>query len=296
MYAEELDALTRVGSRRSYETLADKLNGAKDAINAIGSDFRNLNELSASALPWQQSLMIRMEPVLVGLAGHTNDAIERLNEDRRKLESPEYREAVGNMHAYARHAHKLVAVNLDYAQARERLNRLDGAVVEPVEKLSLAPKSATRVSSQAAKSLDERVRSELLRLPYYGVFDHLSFRVDGDRVTLSGEVSWPTLKTDAEHAARSVEGVAAVNSDIKVLPLSPNDNRIRLATYWAIYGNSTLARYRLNPNPPIRIIVDNGHVTLKGVVGTDLDRTLAHMQANRVPGAFSVTNNLQTGS
>jgi len=294
VHAEKLAAITRIGSRLSFETHATYLNGAKDAINEMGSDFRNVHELRASALPWQELLMIRMEPVLVGLATHTNDAVERLNEDRGKLESQEYRDAVGNMKGYAAQVHKLVTVNLDYAQARERLNFLNASDLELVEKRS--PGAAPRVSSKAAKSLEERVRSELMRLPYYGVFDHLAFRVDGDRVTLSGHVSWPTLKTDAEGAARSVEGVGAVASDIKVLPVSPIDNRIRLATYWAIYGSPSLARYRLDPHPPIRIIVENGHVTLKGAVGSSMDRTIAHMEANRVPGTFSVTNNLQAGS
>jgi hyperosmotically inducible protein len=186
-------------------------------------------------------------------------------------------------------------VNLDYAQAREKLNRLDASVMEPVAKVSTAPE-ATRVSSKAAKSLEQRVTSELLKLPYYGVFDYLAFQIDGDQVTLSGHVNWPTLKTDAERAVRGVEGVAAVSSTIEVLPLSPNDDRIRIAAYRAIYGHSTLARYRLNPHAPIRIIVKNGNLTLMGVVGSDMDRTIAHMQANSVPGAFSVTNNLQVGS
>ena len=295
-HADKLGSFTRVGARLSYATQAAELTAAKEAINAMGSDFRQLQELRPSALPWQQSLMYRMEPVLVGLASHTTEAIERLNEDRRKLPSQEYRDAVGNMYAYAGHARTLVSVNLDYAQAREKLNRLDASALEPVAKLSPEREAAAGVSTKAAKSLEQRVRGELLRLPYYGVFDFLAFQVDGDQVTLSGHVSWPTLKTDAERAARSVEGVVVVTSDIKVLPVSPNDDRIRLATYWAIYGNSTLARYRLNPHPPIRIIVENGHVTLKGVVGSDMDRTIAHMQANSVPGAFSVTNNLQVGS
>ena len=86
MYAEKLD-VTSVGSRLSYETRAAKLSAVKGAINAIGSDFRNLHEFRASALPWQESLMLRIEPVLVGLASHTTTAIDRLNEDRGKLES-----------------------------------------------------------------------------------------------------------------------------------------------------------------------------------------------------------------
>jgi hyperosmotically inducible protein len=184
-------------------------------------------------------------------------------------------------------------VNLDYAQAREKLNRLDASALMPVAKES-PPRQTSKLSREASKSLEQRIRTELLKLPYYGVFDHLAFQVDGDQITLRGDVSYPTLKTDAERAASRVEGVAAVRNDIKVLPVSQNDNHLRLTTYWAIYG--TLVRYRLNPHPPIRIIVENGHVTLKGVVASDMDRTIAYMQAKSVPGAFSVTNNLQIGS
>ena len=259
----------------------------------MGADLRKLQELRPSALPWQQAVIDRVEPVLTGLAGHATEAIERLNQDRGRLHSQEYRDAVGNLYAYAGQARNLIAVNLDYAQAREKLNRLDATAVESSAKVSPEP---SPLSSKPLKSLEQRVNSELLKLPYYGVFDHLAFQVDGDQVTLSGHVNWPTLKTDAERAVRGVEGVAAVHSNIQVLPLSPNDDRIRMAAYRAIYGQPTLARYRLNPHPPIRIIVSNGNLTLMGVVGSEMDRTIAHMQANSVPGAFSVTNNLQVGS
>jgi hyperosmotically inducible protein len=292
-HAEALDSFTRGTPRLQHETHAAALTGAKEAINAMGADLRKLQELRPSALPWQQAVIDRVEPVLTGLAGHATEAIERLNQDRGRLHSQEYRDAVGNLYAYAGQARNLIAVNLDYAQAREKLNRLDATAVESSAKVSPEPSPQ---SSKPLKSLEQRVNSELLKLPYYGVFDHLAFQVDGDQVTLSGHVNWPTLKTDAERAVRGVEGVAAVHSNIQVLPLSPNDDRIRMAAYRAIYGQPTLARYRLNPNPPIRIIVENGHVTLMGVVGSDMDRTIAHMQANSVPGAFSVTNNLQVGS
>jgi hyperosmotically inducible protein len=261
----------------------------------MGADFRRLQELRSSALPWQQVLIDRMEPVLTGLAGHATEAIERLNEDRRRLTSQDYRDAIGNMYNHAAEARNLVSVHLEYAQAREKLNRLDVSALQPVANLAPAQRTDA-VSPKAAKSLEQRVRSELLKLPYYGVFDHLGFQVNVDQVTLAGEVSWPALKTDAERVVRSIEGVEGVTSNIKVLPLSPNDDRIRMATYWAIYGNSTLARYRLNPHAPIRIIVENGNVTLKGVVASEMDRTIAYMQASRVPGAFSVTNHLLVGS
>ena len=294
-HADKLDSFARVGSRLSYESHAAELTAAKRTINSMGSDFRQLQELRASVLPWQQALIDRMEPVLVGMASHATEAIERLNQDRRGFPSEEYRDAIGNLYAYAGQARNLIAVNLDYAQALEKLNRLDASAMEPVAKVSSAPE-AGGVTSKASKSLEERVRIELLKLPYYGVFDYVAFQVDGDQVTLSGHVNWPALKTDAERAARGVEGVAVVNSTIEVLPLSSFDDRIRIDAYRAIYGQPTLARYRLNPHPPIRIIVKNGNLTLMGVVGSDMDRTIAHMQANSVPGAFSVTNELQVGS
>ena len=175
-----------------------------------------------------------------------------------------------------------------------RNERLIGAV----EQAQLATvESGTREdigsSSKPLKSLEKRVRSELLKLPYYGVFDYLAFQVDNDQVILSGQVHWPSLKTDAERAVRSIEGVAGVSSTIEVLPVSPNDDRIRIEAYRAIYGHSTLARYQLNPHPPIRIIVKNGGLTLLGNVSSEMDRTVAHLQANGVPGTFSVANELQ---
>ena len=290
-HAETLESYTRAGSRLQYESHAAELNRARAAINSMGSDLRRLQELRPGALPWQQVLIDRTGPVVAGLAGHTTEAIEQLSAGRGQLTTAEYRDAVLNMYAHAAQPRNLIAVNLDYAQAREKLNHLDEATAQ-----TLAARESQGSPSKAPRSLEQRVLSELLKLPYYGVFDHLAFQVDGDRVTLSGDVTWPMLKTDAERAVKRIEGVTAVSNNIKVLPLSPHDDRIRLAAYRAIYGHSTLAAYRLNPHPPIRIIVENGNVTLKGVVATELDRTMAHMQASSVPGAFSVTNNLQVGS
>ena len=293
-HADTLDSFTRGANRLGYETYAAELTHAKEAINAMVADFRRLQDLSPNALPWQQAVIDRIGPVLSEMAGHVSTAIERLNESRGRLLSAEYREAVTNLYAYAGHARNLIAVNLDYARAREKLNTLDASAFEPV---ATAPvREASKVSAKASRSLEERVRTELLKLPYYEVFDHLAFQVNGDQVTLSGDASWPTLKTDAERVVSRVEGVESVSNDIKVLPASPNDNRLRLATYWAVYGQPTMARYRLNPHPPIRIIVENGHVTLKGVVGSEMDRTIAYMQANSVPGAFSVTDQLQVAA
>ncbi len=141
--------------------------------------------------------------------------------------------------------------------------------------------------------LVKEVRHELVMLPYYNVFDNLAFKVDGSTVTLMGQVTRPTLKSDAERVVKSIEGVDKVVNKIEVLPLSPNDERIRLAIYRAIYGHAGLQRYGLQAVPPIHIIVNNGNVTLEGVVATEADRNIANIQANGVPGVFSVKNNLK---
>ena len=137
------------------------------------------------------------------------------------------------------------------------------------------------------------IRHELVMLPYYGVFDNLSYRVDGYNVTLMGQVSRPTLKSDAERVVREIEGVEKVTNNIEVLPTSPNDDRIRLAAYRAIYGHQALNRYALNAVPPIHIIVKNGNITLEGLVANEMDKNVANIQAKGVPGAFAVTNNLR---
>jgi hyperosmotically inducible periplasmic protein len=144
--------------------------------------------------------------------------------------------------------------------------------------------------------LQSQVRHQLVMLPYYSIFDNLEYRVDGDTVTLMGETVRPTLKSDAAGAVKRIEGVQKVVNNIKVLPLSLFDDRIRLAEYRAIYGYPALNRYALQAVGPIHIIVENGHVTLKGVVANEMDKNLANLRANGVPGVFSVTNELQVES
>jgi len=146
------------------------------------------------------------------------------------------------------------------------------------------------------KSIDriiKEVRHELVMLPYYGVFDNLAYKVDPDgTVTLLGQVSRPVLKSDAENSVKRIEGVEKVVNSIEVLPTSINDDRIRRATYRAIYGNAVLSQYQMRAVPPIHIIVNNGHVTLEGAVARQMDKQIAGVQANGVSGVFSVTNNL----
>jgi hyperosmotically inducible protein len=137
------------------------------------------------------------------------------------------------------------------------------------------------------------VRHQLVTLPFYSIFDDLAYRVDGGTVTLMGVTVRPTLKSDAGNVVKNIEGVTQVINNIKVLPLSPMDDQIRMAEYRAIYGDPSLGtRYGYRALPSIHIIVENGHVTLEGVVANQFDKNLINVRANSVPNVFSVTNNL----
>jgi hyperosmotically inducible periplasmic protein len=148
-------------------------------------------------------------------------------------------------------------------------------------------------STKRPKSLTDQVRHELVMLPYLGVFDDLSFTIDdSNAVVLTGEVVRPTLKSDAEAVVRRIQGVSKVVDNIEVLPLSSFDDAIRLRTYQAIFSRPGFEKYADQAVSPIRIIVKNGSITLEGVVGSQMDKTLAEMAARSVPGAFSITDNL----
>jgi hyperosmotically inducible periplasmic protein len=139
----------------------------------------------------------------------------------------------------------------------------------------------------------KKIRRELLMLPWLTIYDNLSFRVDdGGKVTLMGETIRPVLKSDAGNIVRRLAGVTSVDNQIEVLPLSPNDDRIRLSVARAVYGHPALNRYALGANPSIRVIVKNGNVTLKGVVASEMDSNIAFLRANGVAGTFQVENQL----
>jgi hyperosmotically inducible periplasmic protein len=159
--------------------------------------------------------------------------------------------------------------------------------------LALAPAIYASSANAPLGTLENKVRHELVMLPYYNIFDDLSFRVDNGTVTLFGSVTDPVLKSDAQRVVQRVEGVTQVKNQIEVLPLSPFDNQIRYRTYRAIFGYGPLQRYALGANPSIHIIVKNGNVTLIGAVSSKMDSTLVNLRANSVPGVFSVTNRLQ---
>ena len=155
-----------------------------------------------------------------------------------------------------------------------------------------APASLAGGDSQFSEA-EQAIYKELLKLPYYGVFDHIRFEVVGDRIVLSGQVTRPTLKKSAERVVKGVETVMEVENRIEVLPLSGFDDEIRLSLFRSIYGWGDFLRYG-SVHAPIRIIVRNGHVTLEGAVATELEKSLAYHRATGVFGVFSVTNNLTT--
>ena len=160
----------------------------------------------------------------------------------------------------------------------------------------LAGTSIAANSAGKAASLAEEVAHRLNMLPYYGVFDNLGFTIkDQNTVVLTGQIINDIVKPDAEAAVRSIKGVGEVINEIEVLPLSRFDNYIRVATFRAIYSRSGFEKYAIRADPPIKIIVKNGNVTLTGFVLNDLEKTIARLAANSVPGVFSVTDNLEIG-
>jgi hyperosmotically inducible protein len=157
----------------------------------------------------------------------------------------------------------------------------------------LAVLSPSLVQAQENPRLVRQIRHELATLPYYGVFDWLTFELQGDTVVLRGQVVRPSTKSDAESRVKDIEGIARVDNQIEVLPLSPSDDRLRLALYRQIYGQSSpLFRYATQAIPSIHIIVSRGHATLKGVVSNKGDATQAYIRARGVPGLFSVNSEL----
>ncbi len=159
------------------------------------------------------------------------------------------------------------------------------------------PENRKAVSATAPDArISRQVMHQLLMEPYYGVFDNIEYSVNGDNVTLSGQVTRPVIKSDAEAAVRRIEGVESVTNNIKVLPPSSMDDQIRREVYYTVFGFGGLGRYSWGTNPSIHFIVDNGRLTLVGVVDNEGDKNMAFLRANSVPGVFSVTNDLKVAS
>jgi hyperosmotically inducible protein len=177
---------------------------------------------------------------------------------------------------------------------------------------------ATEAQQQKILKIAKDIHKAIVTLPQYGVFDNINYGIKGSTVILRGEASRPVLKSSAENVTKKIEGVSEVQNDIEVLPLSPNDDKIRAGVYAAIYRYAPLQKYTANRGPrggpsvarmaagitndppigwhAIHIIVKNGNVTLNGVVDNETDQALAEMRANSVFGVFSVQNDLEVAA
>jgi hyperosmotically inducible protein len=163
------------------------------------------------------------------------------------------------------------------------------AAVTVVLALSAPAWAADRKDLQVARD----VSKEVLTYSQFSIFDSVHMQVSDGLVTLTGKVTMPYKKSDLEKRIAKIDGVHQVINQITVLPVSTFDDDLRFRIARAIYGNSNFWNYGAMANPPIHIIVENGHVTLDGVVNSNTDRMLARSLASSF-GAFSVTNDLKT--
>jgi hyperosmotically inducible protein len=141
-------------------------------------------------------------------------------------------------------------------------------------------------------AIAQKVMHEIRSYPYYTVFDDVNFRVDNGTVQLLGEVTQPWKKSALAKSIAGIPGIV-LDNELKVLPLSPFDDRLRGQIARAIYRDPVLSRYGIQAVPPIHIIVDNGHVTLTGVVNTELEKQVAGVRANSNLSFGPVTNDLR---
>jgi hyperosmotically inducible protein len=156
---------------------------------------------------------------------------------------------------------------------------------------------AGSTNSHKVLSLSDQVHHELAMLPWYGVFDNLEYDVNGTEVILKGQLTseHAITKDDAEKFVGAIPGVTNVVNNIEVLPPSRFDDQIRRAEYRTVFSRADLGRYTMGAIPQVHIIVKNGHVSLDGVVMNQMDKNIAGIVANSVPGVFSVENNLRIG-
>jgi hyperosmotically inducible protein len=229
-----------------------------------------------------------------------------------------YPETRGNKLAGYSHRHVPTMSDQDYEKAFKGAQESDQIALKEVTVYAVSPENEKVALEQAAKAnaasdrlmydsskflrsraleetqLERQIRKEIVTLPFYSLWDHIAFSVnDSGEVTLDGKVYRPSLKGSVERAVSSIEGVDAVDNQLEVLPTSFSDDDIRMAIYRSIYGHSALQQYQLRAVPPIHIIVENGRVTLEGVVGNTLDKRVAGMQANSVNGVFEVVNKIR---
>jgi len=159
--------------------------------------------------------------------------------------------------------------------------------------LTLGIAAAKPVVPLTDEGIVKQTGHEIRMYPKYTIWDNITYRVRNGSVELNGEVSQPYKKDDIARIVQRIPGVISVVNNIKVLPLSSNDDRLRLQVARAIFRDPVLSRYSMGPLPSIHIIVDNGHVTLEGVVATAAEKNIAGIRASAAGLSFGpVINNL----
>jgi hyperosmotically inducible periplasmic protein len=142
-------------------------------------------------------------------------------------------------------------------------------------------------------NIAKEVRHEIVMYSHYTIFDDIKFRVNQGQVVLEGAVTQPYKKSDLGKIVQQLPGITSITNDLKVLPLSSMDDRLRMQVARAIYRDPSLSTLAFQALPPIHIIVDNGHVTLEGIVNSDMQKQIAGIRANSAGLSFGmVTNNL----
>ena len=196
------------------------------------------------------------------------------------------------------------------ASVEDGIVTLTGTVASYPDKLEAAKKAKTdhvagvrnliEVNAPATSDADLQTKvakSLAYDNPYSdSVFNVLSVGVQNGAVTVGGEVRTPADKDSALALVAHTKGVRDVIDNVKVAPLSPFDDSVRLQVARAIYRDPALTRYAMDPQAPIRIVVDNGHVGLYGVVDSQMDKNIAFMRASNAFGAFSVENHLEVAN
>jgi osmotically-inducible protein OsmY len=178
---------------------------------------------------------------------------------------------------------KVLIDSLDAAKKVDKLDHVQGV-------RNHVDIESTKTDAELQKELSDKLRYD--RLGFGSAFNNLALNVQNGVVTISGDVIDYPSRDSALAIIETTQGVKEVVDNINVLPVSPMDDQLRLQVARAIYGNSTLSRYAIDPQRPIRIVVKNGHVTLYGVVDSQLDKQLAETQAKSVPAVFSVDDQI----
>jgi osmotically-inducible protein OsmY len=159
-----------------------------------------------------------------------------------------------------------------------------------------SPRAVEARASASDQLIADRIGEQINRYVFYTIFDDVQGRIDNGLVTLTGKVTAPYKAKAIGELAKRVAGVREVDNKIETLPVSTFDDQLRVAIASSIYRDGMFWNYAIQVNPPIHVIVDGGHVTLTGVVNSEVERRVAEMKAREAFGSFTVANELKLDS